>query len=628
MFVISPISALHDNSSASHPHYAIRDYYAPRPTARDQYLAAIAQAEAQYATPERLRDESIRRQLILDSFGTRAQDDQEHQYDRNWAHVCCRANLNRPCVYSARLQELAERSERERQAASEWEARRNEWKKLVAARRQQEEARRTQQTQKIRDSFAARPQVAEAYGRGPNQKDDLTVKDRLESRLMNEYESEIRDTLKALLDSLLPTQPAREPASTRTAEPTNAVPEPIPEPTKDAKGKSKHLALPPLVTRRQTLRRKRQQTLHPSSLPFSTIDDIDATLRTLESEFEFPEELDFAPSADGTDLKLAYTSRNAPLRFYDHALSDLLSGLDAIPSYGSKKKRRWTRRRASLHGRLRRRKSAQGLSLREAEVAAEDPATTAELSDSQVPQVETPEIFEATDNGHTAVAEPQSSERESTIVDSTSSLAPSPTVSNIVGPFQSIASSTAEAEAELKITAADGDTVFVSLDDVPRVALVAEEVNITPSRDNPALNDDDTSTRLNSLSSEHNSESYTLPDSITANPHTRTKHVFAGAADSAVAPVPNSEEDPVLASSPAYPPVPLTVPTEVEQPSSPPSESGPEPETREESPAVDALLLAPSSLSMTFAPPAPSQDDDDAVLVDSEHEDSWSEIDA
>jgi ElaB/YqjD/DUF883 family membrane-anchored ribosome-binding protein/rubredoxin len=69
----------------------------------------------------------------------------------------------------------------------------------------------------------------------------------------------------------------------------------------------------------------------------STILEINSSFEKLDNEFVFPDELDLeSPSEGNTDLKLAYTSRNAPVRYYDHALQQLLSNLDAVSSFGSK----------------------------------------------------------------------------------------------------------------------------------------------------------------------------------------------------------------------------------------------------------------------------------------------------
>lgn len=66
----------------------------------------------------------------------------------------------------------------------------------------------------------------------------------------------------------------------------------------------------------------------------SRIAEIETSFEKLENEFVFPDELDFEPSSL-PELKLAYTSRNAPVRYYDHALQELLSELDTVASYGS-----------------------------------------------------------------------------------------------------------------------------------------------------------------------------------------------------------------------------------------------------------------------------------------------------
>ncbi|KAJ6577171.1 hypothetical protein B0H19DRAFT_1118444 [Mycena capillaripes] len=66
------------------------------------------------------------------------------------------------------------------------------------------------------------------------------------------------------------------------------------------------------------------------------------TFRTLATEFAFPTQLDFTPSASGGYLaaQLPYTPRNAPVRHYEHALNGLLAQLDAIDSEGDAAVRR------------------------------------------------------------------------------------------------------------------------------------------------------------------------------------------------------------------------------------------------------------------------------------------------
>ncbi|KAL4068248.1 hypothetical protein V8B97DRAFT_2018355 [Scleroderma yunnanense] len=76
---------------------------------------------------------------------------------------------------------------------------------------------------------------------------------------------------------------------------------------------------------------------HAIQTSLTTVEEIGASLAKLENDFKFPDELDFELSSpNSSELKLSYTSRNAPLRYFDHTLQELLSNLDAVPSYGSK----------------------------------------------------------------------------------------------------------------------------------------------------------------------------------------------------------------------------------------------------------------------------------------------------
>ncbi|CAE6505433.1 unnamed protein product [Rhizoctonia solani] len=64
---------------------------------------------------------------------------------------------------------------------------------------------------------------------------------------------------------------------------------------------------------------------------YAAIQSIISSLANLQSEFTFPTHLDFLP---GPLLKLAYTPNNAPLHGHEHALTGLLTQLDAVESYG------------------------------------------------------------------------------------------------------------------------------------------------------------------------------------------------------------------------------------------------------------------------------------------------------
>ncbi|KAG8690236.1 hypothetical protein FRC11_013016 [Ceratobasidium sp. 423] len=63
----------------------------------------------------------------------------------------------------------------------------------------------------------------------------------------------------------------------------------------------------------------------------AAVQSILSSFATLQSKFTFPSQLDFLP---GLSPKLAYTPNNAPLHEYEHALTGLLTQLDAVESYG------------------------------------------------------------------------------------------------------------------------------------------------------------------------------------------------------------------------------------------------------------------------------------------------------
>ncbi|KAF8845283.1 hypothetical protein BDN67DRAFT_961582 [Paxillus ammoniavirescens] len=672
MFVISPVSALH--SSASHPHYC-----APRPSARDRYLAAIAQAEADFAHAQALEQqrareayarrqhqENIRRQLILDTFYPKNDIDYDYHYDLPYTHSRYPANLKRSRPYSAYAQEIAERSARKRQVGHEREARLNEWKKVVAARRNQEEGtRRARQAHEILDMFTrprAEPKQEPKRENAQQRPDEDKLKDRLESRLMNEYESDVRDALQSILDSLSPIQsvPAPEPASRHAPGPeVNPVSEHVPEPTKDTKGKSKQVTFDlPTATATATATdsdtdSEAEAEADPSSIQssLSVIDEINASLRTLKSEFEFPEELDFTSSADGSELKLAYSSRNAPLRFYDHALSQLLSQLDAIPSYGSRKvrdARKITVRKIEnaleeLDRAMEGKKDVAAWKAVKAradpqveadpkthatEVAPgpiEVPVTTVEplvvppTEPAETPQKKADEV----DHGSSALAEPQPSEPESAIADLIYS--PSLTTDNastlvISG---SIISNTVQSSAHpSSIQSPVNSMVELPSASVAQSTFAVEpcltSVTIIPAQNMSSPESDVPVPHSGSLV-------VTDKEGDTLNVH---EPVLASLAS---LPVPT----PALASLPVLYAQPVV--TEI-QPSSPSTESSVSADDdneevpvmqEEEAVAVDGFLLAPGKeVENIDGEEVPSEDDGDAVLINSEHEDSWSEVDA
>lgn len=93
------------------------------------------------------------------------------------------------------------------------------------------------------------------------------------------------------------------------------------------------------ATRERILNVVRSRRARKASL--ASIQEIESTLRSLESTFVFPSQLDFSrpPSpTSGADSdnesSLAYTSNNRSVHAYEHALSTLLEKLDAVESGG------------------------------------------------------------------------------------------------------------------------------------------------------------------------------------------------------------------------------------------------------------------------------------------------------
>lgn len=248
------------------------------------YLAAAQAREA------RLRDQ-LQRQILLDNLLA------EHAgYDGGWscpptARGCPRYSHNyvydAPYTdsYPAQYEHLAERRARERQEAldktlRQREARLKEWKQQQQARRGESAASQTKP------------------GSSPSQH------------------------------------------QSSSATPSASQPTTINIDVADTKGKSKEDTSLTTSVNETESGSDMDTTVDPRAIQtsLSAIGEIGALLAKLENDFMFPHELDFEPSSseNTSELQLAYTSRNAPLRYYDHALQELLSNLDAVPSYGSK----------------------------------------------------------------------------------------------------------------------------------------------------------------------------------------------------------------------------------------------------------------------------------------------------
>ncbi|KIK49642.1 hypothetical protein CY34DRAFT_797092 [Suillus luteus UH-Slu-Lm8-n1] len=172
------------------------------------------------------------------------------------------------------------------------------------------------------------------------------VKDGLEARLMDQYQSELSNVFQSILAGLsegtsIDTPSERVPVTSNA--PTSAQVNVDEEATTSShKGKGKAKETPDSDAEEEPFVSPAQVE---SSL--SQINSIASRLETLVTGFQFPAELDFSPSrsrspspaysALDTDdaFALTYASTNAPLRAHEHALSLLLGDLDNVPSFGS-----------------------------------------------------------------------------------------------------------------------------------------------------------------------------------------------------------------------------------------------------------------------------------------------------
>jgi hypothetical protein len=150
-----------------------------------------------------------------------------------------------------------------------------------------------------------------------------SLKSELEARLGSEQAVEIKDTIRAIMASLFDAYTA--PATTPQEE--------------SGKGKGKNVSFDTIVA---------EPTAKDIAHSFDTIQNVEASFHLLESEFVMPRKPDFTPPASPTasvaslheevaappSPKLSFTSTNAPIHNYTHALSQLLTQLDTVESYG------------------------------------------------------------------------------------------------------------------------------------------------------------------------------------------------------------------------------------------------------------------------------------------------------
>jgi hypothetical protein len=169
-------------------------------------------------------------------------------------------------------------------------------------------------------------------------------KDRLEERLMDQYQSELSNIFQSILGGLsegIPTEAPFGRVPVTSAAPTSSqanVNEEATTSSHKGKGKAKEIG---------DSDGEEEPNVSPAQVAssLSQISSISSRLEALVAGFQFPAELDFSPSrspspaysALDTDdvFALTYTPTNAPLRAQEHALSLLLADLDDVPSFGS-----------------------------------------------------------------------------------------------------------------------------------------------------------------------------------------------------------------------------------------------------------------------------------------------------
>ena len=141
--------------------------------------------------------------------------------------------------------------------------------------------------------------------------------------LKDEAATEIRDTIHALLASL---------ADSSASRPNQA------QSSSSMKGKDKQS-----VTEARSTPPSQNATPEDVGRSFDAVQRIEAAYETLNDDFHFPSQLDFISTnlhdiGDGLvkgTSRLAFSARNHPVRYYEQALTSLLSRLDSIDSFGN-----------------------------------------------------------------------------------------------------------------------------------------------------------------------------------------------------------------------------------------------------------------------------------------------------
>ncbi|EIW86394.1 hypothetical protein CONPUDRAFT_133832 [Coniophora puteana RWD-64-598 SS2] len=352
MFALTPVSALHSGYGQSHYGQSPRDRYlaalAEARAAEAEYAAALAQEEAirrqryqeavrrqrEEAIARRQRQEAIRRQTLFDAFRNHqlnyiVDDEDEDAFSRPNPYYGGFAPVRQIPQDYAR-EEQARQQEWEHRVAQA-QARRQAWERQAAMQRACSQERREEAMNRCASRSPAGPQrVAAEAPQVQAFEPTKPLKERLESRLMSEYEQEMKDTLTSLISSLGSSGPQPSTDAPEVKEDASALTS-----ATEPKGKEKEV--------RPVTIPISDPTPKEVSASLDTIRSINAEFERLSSEFELPRDLDFdttpsTPSSvtsavSGSNLKLAFTARNAPVRFFEHALGNLLVKLDTVESF-------------------------------------------------------------------------------------------------------------------------------------------------------------------------------------------------------------------------------------------------------------------------------------------------------
>ncbi|KAF7986194.1 hypothetical protein HWV62_38610 [Athelia sp. TMB] len=191
---------------------------------------------------------------------------------------------------------------------------------------------------------AREPQAASPSAPATTSNSGLSLKEQLEARLHRGPNAELHDTIKAIFASMAGPAAAHAPAATpasasaSSSSPATAGAAASASTPDEGKGKGKADTTTPAST----------TTANPTSKDvvdsMNAIRSIEAHFAVLASEFSFPSRLEFTPPSSrpsspspssSLTSNLAYTSANAPVRYYEQALSALLVQLDAVESHGN-----------------------------------------------------------------------------------------------------------------------------------------------------------------------------------------------------------------------------------------------------------------------------------------------------